>query len=62
MAALLTKGEVAQLLRVSTRTVENMTSRGLLPKIVLGTRLVRYPADGIRQVLEDSTINAPRPQ
>ena len=59
---LLTKREVAELLRVSTRTVENLTSRGVLPKIVLGTRLVRYPADGIQRVLDQSTINAPRPQ
>ena len=59
---LLTKREVAELLRVSTRTVENLTSRGVLPKIILGTRLVRYPADGIQRGLDQSTINAPRPQ
>jgi excisionase family DNA binding protein len=38
---LLTKREVAELLRVSTRTVENLTSRGILPKITLGTKMVR---------------------
>ena len=47
---LLTKREVAELLRVSTRTVENLTSRGILPKITLGTKMVRYPLDGINPV------------
>ena len=55
---LLTKREVAELLRVSTRTVENLTSRGILPKITLGTKMVRYPLDGINRVLQASTINA----
>jgi excisionase family DNA binding protein len=55
---LLTKREVAELLRVSTRTVENLTSRGILPKITLGTKMVRYPLDGINRVLQASTTNA----
>jgi excisionase family DNA binding protein len=54
---LLTKKEVAELLRVSTRTVENMTNRGDLPKICLGIRTVRYPADGIRRFLDQHTVN-----
>ena len=55
---LLTKREVAELLRVSTRTVENLTSRGIIPKITLGTKMVRYPLDGINRVLQASTTNA----
>jgi excisionase family DNA binding protein len=54
---LLTKKEVADLLRVSTRTVENLTNRGILPKITLGTKMVRYPEAGIKRLLEESTTN-----
>jgi len=49
---LLTKKEVADLLRVSTRTVENLTNRGILPKITLGTKMVRYPEGDIGSMLK----------
>ena len=55
LGGLLTKREVAALLKVSTRTVENLTSRGILPKINLGTKMVRYPLDGINRVLQAYT-------
>jgi excisionase family DNA binding protein len=48
---LLTKKEVAALLRVTNRTVENLTNRGVIPKITLGTKMVRYPEDDIRSML-----------
>ena len=48
---LLTKKEVAALLKVSTRTVENFTNRGILPKIIIGNKTIRYPEDDIMGML-----------
>jgi|ETNmetMinimDraft_30_1059905.scaffolds.fasta_scaffold227806_1 predicted site-specific integrase-resolvase len=55
---LLTKKQVAERLQVSPRTVENFTNRGILPKICLGTKTVRYPSEGIDRVLRESTVNS----
>jgi excisionase family DNA binding protein len=52
---LLTKKQVAELLHCSTRTVENFAARGILPKVTLGTRMVRFPEDGIERIIEANT-------
>jgi predicted site-specific integrase-resolvase len=56
--SLLTKKQVAERLQVSPRTVENFTNRGILPKICLGTKTVRYPSEGIDRVLHECTIKS----
>jgi excisionase family DNA binding protein len=52
---LLTKKQVAELLHCSTRTVENFAERGILPKVTLGTRMVRFPEDGIERIIDANT-------
>ena len=56
--ALLTKKQVAEFLNVSPRTVENFTNRGILPKVCLGTKTVRYPAEAIARVIHNNTVNS----
>jgi len=57
---LLTKKQVAEKLHCSTRTVENFAERGIIPKIVLGTKMVRFPEDGIDRILAASTTKTQR--
>ena len=54
---LLTKKQVAERLNVSPRTVENFTNRGIVPKVCLGTKTVRYPAGAIEMVIRNNTVN-----
>ena len=56
--ALLTKKQVAERLNVSPRTIENFTNRGILPKVCLGTKTVRYPAEAIEKVIRNNTVNS----
>lgn len=53
---LLTKQEIADRLRVSTRTVENLTARGVLPVVRLGGRLVRYSRSAVEARIAELTI------
>jgi hypothetical protein len=48
---LLTKAQLAAHLQCSTRHVDNLTSRGLLPVVRLG-RCVRYRRDSILRAIE----------
>jgi predicted site-specific integrase-resolvase len=57
---LLTKKQVAERFQCSTRTVENFAERGIIPKIVLGTKMVRFPEDGIDRVLTANTTKTQR--
>tara|TARA_Y100001968_G_scaffold261416_1_gene249263 strand:- start:69 stop:266 length:198 start_codon:yes stop_codon:yes gene_type:complete len=52
---LLTKKQVAEKLHCSTRTVENFAERGILPKVTLGTRMVRFPEDGLARIIDANT-------
>jgi len=52
---LLTKKQVAEKLHCSTRTVENFAERGILPKVTLGTRMVRFPEDGLERIIDANT-------
>jgi predicted DNA-binding transcriptional regulator AlpA len=52
---LLTKRQVAEKLHCSIRTVENFAERGILPKVTLGTRMVRFPEDGIERIIDANT-------
>lgn len=47
----LTPREVAELLKVSLRTVQRLTRARLLPHIRVGPRTVRYSAPAIEQLL-----------
>lgn len=42
-----TREEVAELLRISTRTVDRMIRAGELPKLPLPGRLVRIPRESV---------------
>ena len=52
---LLTKKQVAEKLHCSTRTVENFAERGIIPKVTLGTKMVRFPEDGIERIINANT-------
>jgi|TARA_B100001964_G_C14184102_1_gene577716 excisionase family DNA binding protein len=52
---LLTKKQVAEKLHCSTRTVENFAERGIIPKVTLGTKMVRFPEDGIERIIDANT-------
>ena len=48
---LLTKREVAELFRVSLRTVSNWMRRGIVPFIRIGS-VVRFDPDAVRKAVE----------
>jgi len=52
---LLTKKQVAEKLQCSTRTVENLADRGQIPKVTLGSKMVRFPEDGINRIIGINT-------
>jgi predicted site-specific integrase-resolvase len=52
---LLTKKQVAEKLQCSTRTVENYAGKGIIPITKLGTKMVRYPEDGIERIIDANT-------
>ena len=54
---LLTKKQVAEKLQCSTRTVENLADRGQIPKVTLGSKMVRFPEDGINRIIGINTSN-----
>ena len=54
---LLTKKQVAEKLHCSTRTVENFAHRGIIPKITLGSKMVRFPEDGINRIIGINTTS-----
>jgi excisionase family DNA binding protein len=55
-AEILTPAETARLLRVTERTIRNLTSRGLLKPIKLSERLVRFRRSDIERSLASVTI------
>lgn len=55
----LNKTDVAELLGVTVRTVENMMVRGLLPYLKIGGKCVRFRLDDIQAHL-DSTCRVVR--
>lgn len=58
----LTTKEVAELCRVSVRTVENWRCRGQGPRyICLGTGQIRYPADQVLRFINYYRSPAPKP-
>ncbi|MSR43232.1 MAG: DNA-binding protein [Pedosphaera sp.] len=53
--ALMTKREVAFFLHVSERSIEVMVSKGRLPIIRFGPRLVRFPRAAVEKRLAELT-------
>lgn len=49
---LLTRTEVAELLRVSERTVDRLATSGELPRRTLGRRLVRFRESDVLALLD----------
>lgn len=56
---LLTTEEVADVLRVSTRTVRRMGARGQLVRVKFGHRSVRYTPESLETLLLPTTSEAP---
>ena len=54
---LLTKKQVAEKLQCSPRSVENFADRGLIPKVTLGSKMVRFPENGINRIIGINTSN-----
>ena len=54
----LTKTQVAELIGVSTRTIDNLMRRGQLPYLKLSARLVRFPRSEVEIKLKKLLINA----
>lgn len=52
----LTKAEVALLLRVSERTVERMAKKGDLPMVQGLGRVARFPAAAIRRIADEGRL------
>jgi len=59
---LLRTSDVAVLFEVSERTVSEWAKKGQIPSVRTPGGHRRYPADGIRTILEQSRSEAHRPQ
>jgi excisionase family DNA binding protein len=57
--ALLTPVEVADLLRVTPRTVQRWASQGRLERVRLGGRLVRYTPDSVQALIHPENETSP---
>jgi DNA-binding transcriptional MerR regulator len=58
--ALLTTGDVAQILQVAPRTVRRWTRAGFLDPVYLGPRTTRYTPESIESLLHTSTNSKAR--
>jgi len=56
----LTPSQIADLLSVTTRTIRNMTAKGLLPVVRLTGKTVRYPRAGVEASLAALTVGTAR--
>ena len=54
----LTKTQVAELIGVSTRTIDNLMRRGQLPYLKLSERLVRFPRTDLKIKLQGLIVNS----
>lgn len=54
----LTKTQVAELIGVSTRTIDNLMRRGQLPYLKLSERLVRFPRTDLKIRLQGLIVNS----
>ena len=54
----LTKTQVAELIGVSTRTIDNLMRRGQLPYLKLSERLVRFPRADLKIRLQGLIVNS----
>ena len=54
LGKLLTKKEIAEILGISVRSVENFTNHGVIPKITIGSKIVRYPSAIVFKQLKKS--------
>jgi excisionase family DNA binding protein len=59
MQRLLEKYEVADLLRISVRSVDRLIKAGVLETVVVGERLRRIPVDAVEQYIQ-SLREAPK--
>jgi excisionase family DNA binding protein len=53
---MLSRGQVAEILGVSNRTVARWTKRGVLPHVRLGRRVIRYRERDLDSLVEKRTV------
>ena len=53
---LMERGEVARMLRISLRKLDQLNNEGVLPRIILGKRCVRYKRSDVLAALEKLTV------
>ena len=53
---MLSRGQVAEYLGVSPRTVARWTKRGVLPHVRLGRRVIRYRERDLDSLVEKRTV------
>ena len=56
IVALLTREDVAKRLKTCTHTVARYTKRGLLPAVLINSRVVRYKPEDVEKLIQSSTI------
>ena len=59
-SALFTPDQAAKFLQVSTRTIRNLTARGILPVTRLSGKIVRHRRADLQKCLEAFTTGATR--
>lgn len=52
----LTPDQIAEMLGVCTRTIRNLTAKGLIPTVKLTGKIVRYPRAGVEAALQKLTV------
>jgi excisionase family DNA binding protein len=57
---LLTREEVADMLRCSTKTVRNLEQRGKIPRVELSGIGIRYRPSSINKFIEDQEFFRPK--
>lgn len=57
MKPLLKKKEVAEKLGVSIRSITKFEKAGLLPRIQISPRLIRYKPEAVDQLIQRRTLN-----
>lgn len=53
---LMERGQVARMLRISLRKLDQLNNEGVLPRIVLGKRCVRYRRSDVLAALDRLTV------
>ena len=55
-SSLLTKKEVCELLQVSTYTIDRLHKLGLLPRVQISSRTIRFRIEDLKKLIERRTL------